>query len=403
MERNSLYVTTFGSFSISIVDAQKGTLDTVSFSSRSKKLFPLIQYLIVQRDHPTSVGDLCRLFWSDEPSDTAANALKILIHRARTELNKLGIYTGKDLILNRQGSYQWNNDIPIAVDCEIFDRLYLESLRKTGEAQLAPILEAVSLYKGRFLPNSLIYSWGVPFYDHYHLRYIELCINGAATLEMLRQYDKLVTFLEPMMELGTVVETLHIQYIRALFRTGNTEKALLHYRQASEFFYMQHGKAPSAQFMSLDEEISSDILDFEEDISIVLKALPKPTAHPGALFCNLNIFRDISQLKARESFEFGTVSQLALITVSGTDREQPSKKVMDSIPRITSAALRLSDVFCQFSMRQYLVLLPNTPREDGLNMIRELERRIKSELRNCNIVLRHSLIQLDKSDVPSSE
>jgi len=405
MERYSLYVTTFGDFSISVADAQAESIETVSFSSRSKKLMPLIQYLIIHRDHSTSVSELCEIFWPGEPADSSANALKILVHRARNELDKLGVFSGRDLILNHQGSYQWNNDIPMEVDCELFDRLYLESIRKTGDSQLAPVLEAVSLYKGRFLPMSMAsYSWVVPLYDHYHLRFVELCINGAATLEKLKQYDKLVDCLETLMDLGTNVESLHIQFIRALFRSGNKEKALQFYRQTSEFFYMQHGKAPSAQFMSLYEEISADIRDFEEDVNIVLHALPKPSAHPGALFCNLNVFRDISQLKIRENIVFGTVSQLALITVSGSSRTQPSKKVMDNLPQLISGNLRLSDVCCQYSMRQFLVLLPNTSREDGLKMILNLEQKLKTGLRGCNVVLQHSLTQLDKSVViPSAE
>ena len=113
-------MTTFGDFSIAVSYAQTSDTVSVSFSNRSKKLLPLIQYLIINRDHPTSVYRLCEIFWFGEPAETSTNALKILVHRARTELNKLGVFTGKDLILNRQGAYQWNNDIPIEVDCEGF-------------------------------------------------------------------------------------------------------------------------------------------------------------------------------------------------------------------------------------------------------------------------------------------
>ncbi len=400
MERYSLYVTTFGEFSVSVTDTQTGNIEIICFNSRSKKLLPLIQYLILNREHPTSVSELCEIFWPDESADAAANALKILMHRARTELNKLGVYTGKDLILNHQGSYQWNNDIPMEVDCEIFDRLYLESIRKTGEARLAPIMEAASLYKGRFLPAYKVYNWVVPLHEHFHLRYIELSIEGAATLESLERYDDLIAYLGPVIKSGTIVETLHIQYIRALSRTGNKEKALLNYRQTSEFFYMQHGKVPSEQFMSLYKEISSDIEDFEEDVNIVLQALPKPEAVPGAMFCNLNVFRDIGQLKVRESLEFGVVSQMALITVVDSKGNQPTKRVMDTALKTIAANLRKSDVYTQFSIRQFLVLLPNTSREDGIKVFQNIEREFKSALRNCDAVLHNSLTQLDGSVVP---
>lgn len=401
MERYSLYVTTFGDFSITVTDTQAENTGTVRFNSRSKKLLPLIQYLILNRERPIPVSKLYEVFWPGEPADAAANALKILMHRARIELNKLDVYTGKELIKNHQGSYQWNNDIPMEVDCEIFDRKYLESIRKTGEDQLSAVMEATSLYKDRFLPAALSYRWAVSLHEHFHIRYIEMCINGASVLETLKRYDELVEFLEPAIKLGNRVETLHIQYIRALFQTGQKEKAHEQYRKTSEHFYIHRGGAPTEQFISLYKEISAYIRDYEEDVNVVLAALPKLPAVPGAMVCNLSVLRDVSYFALRGSLVFGYESQLALITVSDSNGNQPTNKVMDTVTKLLAENLRTSDAYTQYSMRQYLVLMPNTSPEEGLELIQNVERKIKTGLRTRDVVLLHSLTPLNASTVES--
>lgn len=399
MEKPILKVTTFGEFSISVSDSQAEASCIISDnSSRSKKLPALLQYLILQRNRAVPVNELyTALRQNGEVGDFSANALKILIHRARLELNKLDCYTGKELILNRQGAYQWNPDIPIEVDCETFDTLFVDSRKVFGDEQLDIMLKAIALYAGFFLPKSVSYYWAAPLYEHYHLRFTRLVLESSAMLDKHEEDFRLLELLNRVLKISPFIETLHIHYIRALTRTGQHDKALRHYTITAEKFYMQYGKAPSEQLLSLYKSINGDMRGYESDVNAVFRDMLKPVNPNGAFSCDLSVFREICQLKLRESIRSGIVSQIALITVSNAEGEHPGDKVMAQLPEAIGSSLRVSDVFSQYSSRQYLVLMPAAGFENSKSIIERIERRFKTLMPRSGAVIQYSLMQLDAS------
>ncbi len=400
MEPYALRVTTFGEFTISVVNAPEESCGVVRAGGRSKKLFPFIQYLVINRDRALTVAELCHVFWPDESGDSSANALKILVHRARAELDRLGVYTGKDIIINQQGTYRWNSSIPTVVDCESFDRMYLEAIRKTGESLVNWSIEAINLYKGRFLPESTAYPWAASLNESFHLRFTEFCLNCANILDSVGRYDQLLALVEPALKLGVTVETLHVLYIRALSRTGQQEKALAYYRSICESWYIHYGKVPSEQLMSLYKDICADIRSFEGDVNLVLRSLPGISRPEGAMFCGLTVFIDILHFKIRESLDPNSAAQLALLTVSTADGDQPTKRVMDTVKKGLGNLLPINCAYTQYSMRQYLILLPETSREDGLKTVLSVTRKLRASLKRCDAVFQHSLTQLDPMAAP---
>lgn len=401
MERNALRVTTFGCFSIAASCCPADNSHILSDNSnRSKKLWALMQYLILHRDRAVPVSELFDALWQNsESSEASVNALKILVHRARLELNRLDVYSGKELILNRQGAYQWNNDIPMELDCDIFDRLYTESRDMSDNDRLDTILEAIKLYYGRFLPRSAAYLWVTPLYEHYHLRFTELCFEAASTLFAQKRDAELIELLSAAIEHAPFVESLHLHYIRALSRSGAHEQALEHYRSTAKKFYMQYGKAPSEQMLSLYKTINGTIRGFESDVNTVFQDLMSPFDLQGAFFCNLSVFCEICQLKVRESILNGSVSQLALITVSDAEGKHPGEKAISKLPDAVSQSLRVSDVFTQYSSRQFIVLIPAADFAYSSRIIERIERNFKAMLPRCGVELECSLMQLDASTV----
>ena len=118
MSEQILKIKMFGEFSMTY-----GSNTVNDKSNRSKKIWTLLEYLIVFRNKEISQADIIELLWPGEEADNPANALKTLLFRVRSVLGDLQFSSGKNIIIYRRGTYAWNNALPVLVDTEEFERL----------------------------------------------------------------------------------------------------------------------------------------------------------------------------------------------------------------------------------------------------------------------------------------
>ena len=143
---DELCIQMLGGFSLKLGDRELQDTDT-----RSKKAWALLAYLIVHRDQAVSQNRLIDLLWGSEPdSNNPENALRISMHRTRGLLEQLDPENGRSMILRRKGGYQWNGGG--LVDCEQFEALCRQNTADP-ELRLKNLMDAISLYRGDFLPR----------------------------------------------------------------------------------------------------------------------------------------------------------------------------------------------------------------------------------------------------------
>ena len=113
---NSGYeITMFGEFTIS-----NGTEIITDQANRSKKVWTLLEYLIVHRDRSVTQKALVDLLWPGNDTKDPINTLKVLMHRVRSLLDELGKDSGKKMIYYKSGAYGWNSELNCVVDTEKF-------------------------------------------------------------------------------------------------------------------------------------------------------------------------------------------------------------------------------------------------------------------------------------------
>ena len=86
METSVLQVNLFGEFSLTY-----NGMSIDDSGSRSKKLWMLLEYLLVFRGREVTQNEIIELLWPDEDVSNPANTLKVLIHRIRQTLDQLGL------------------------------------------------------------------------------------------------------------------------------------------------------------------------------------------------------------------------------------------------------------------------------------------------------------------------
>ena len=163
METSDYKITLLGRFSISY----KGKVYVCDTGS-SKKVFNLLQYLIVNRKSMVTYESLIYAMKLDEGNKNPMAVLKNLIYRVRTLLKESGLPEEK-YILQTGGMYRWNNNIDCFIDTEVFEEYVKKSedQSRTIEEQGEYITKAIGIYGGKFLPKSSIELWIVPLSTYY--------------------------------------------------------------------------------------------------------------------------------------------------------------------------------------------------------------------------------------------
>ena len=126
--RKGLQVKMFGEFSIRLGD--RVLTDDVS---RIKKVWILIEYLLVNRKSAVPQDKLIETLWNEEDSDNPVGALKNLVYRARTVLKTLDESIGPELIQYVTSAYAWNDVLPVEIDAEQFEELGRQAAEEADE------------------------------------------------------------------------------------------------------------------------------------------------------------------------------------------------------------------------------------------------------------------------------
>jgi len=167
-----------------------GSVTISDAGNRSKKVWSLLAYLICNRDRTISQQKLIGLLWGDEPdSDNPENALRITLHRLRAQLEQLWPGAGRELILRKSGGYVWNNGASVELDCDRFEKL-CQTAAADEETRLQDLLEALSLYRGEFLPRQGGEMWVVPIATHFHNLNLEGSLEAAQLLSARGRHEE---------------------------------------------------------------------------------------------------------------------------------------------------------------------------------------------------------------------
>lgn len=101
-------VTMFGKFTLK----QEGmeVPHAVSLTGRSRRLWTLTAYLILNRNRGVSAQELIDLLWPEAENDNPLSTLQNNVSRARAALAELGFTHAKVIIHNEKGYYRWAPD-----------------------------------------------------------------------------------------------------------------------------------------------------------------------------------------------------------------------------------------------------------------------------------------------------
>ena len=265
-EQKIMRITMLGEFQI-----QCGDILITDQNSRSKKPWNLLEYLITFREKELSQYDLIEMLWPEEDSDNPAGALKTLLHRVRKILDPIKAMGMEDLIVQRRGTYSWNNTINFHVDVDDFEQSYKKalSLNTSDPERLKLLLQTIHMYKGDFLPKSASEAWVVPINTYYHSLYLEIVHAAISQLEEQHDYNQICDICRTAINIDPYDEQLYYRFISALYESGNQHAAIQQYEYSTDLFLHKLGITPSNELKALYRKIIKTSKRLETDLGAI--------------------------------------------------------------------------------------------------------------------------------------
>lgn len=382
-------ISSFGGCSISAYyqDEPDKIVSISESDGRTKKLWTLIEYLIFSGKSSVTGSELIDLLWPESSFDDGptnpSGALRLLIHRARAELNKLSLCAGNDLILLKSKSYSWNRSAHTSIDTDEFTRLYKQSHSGTLSDRLECLMRAIALYKGRFLPDSHHAHWVMTLDAYYHSCYMTMCESAVSILQTFGNYQGIIDLCKRAVAIDPYFEQPHISLIEAMAALGLYKDAEKYYLDTAKMFMDEFGVSPSEEMVEAFNNIK-DRVNSQQLAAMHVRNALLLNGEPGALYEDYPIFQALCQLKLREVTRSGQVMQLALVTIQNVV-DYPSennKGYHDLLDNIIRKSLRQGDFFTHLGARRYLVLLQSSTYENAVKVLERLHDKFISNVDN---------------------
>lgn len=362
-----LFIKTFGGLRMQYKDHIISEQD-----NRSKKVWALLEYVIVNHNKEVSTLTIMDLLWPEESNcEAPMNALKVCLYRAREVLSKLN-YPEKQLLLHKHNSLFFNPNVKIEIDFELFEayckKASLENEFDCIESQLQCYEKALSLYQGDLLPKVCDEDWAIPIIYYYHSLYIKTMLSFLTLLYEQKDYEKLVMYSYQAIKIDELEEKIHYYLILGLFRSGKAQAALTQYENILRLLYNDFGINPSEELKALYQEIIKAENSTQVDLNIIQQDLVEKQAKPMAYECDYSIFQHLYQIQARSMERTGLTFFLCLLTLKSSAQTKKGSQIstgMDRLSRVLAHSLRCGDVFSRYSKNQYIVLLPSASYENS--------------------------------------
>jgi len=395
MSMDCVNVRMLGAFSISPhAGADCGPID---ISGRARRIWSLIEYLIIHRSREVTVTELVDVLW---PEDERRNPLKTLQHnvsRARDKLEELGLPEARDLVISRNNSYRWNPNRATWVDAEEFERLAKDADEPDERKRMALAKKALTLYRGDFLPGAEHEPWVIPISAYYRSAYIGLCLTTVRNLWDGDRWAEIAAICEPAMRIAPESEEICTYFIRSLTALNQPGKALAVYERMRKLLGDTLGIVSSDDLEMAREEAAKKLSGEKMDAEVVKAFLTESQYGGGAFFCDYSTFRNMVRQQARTVNRTGWHTQLVIVSLEGEFRAVTTDN--KRLERVLSASLRCGDVFTRLNAAQYLVMLPMASSENTKAVIERLNNAFTRLYPRSRARIRYEYYRLEQTGV----
>ena len=336
----------------------KPILENLS-NTRKTKLF--VAYLLVNRDRPITHQELFELLWSGEDYANPATALRTLLYRFRSMIDKEGAKALGGAIISHRGTYQWNKNLDVSIDALDFKALAEAGINPTISATRRKeyLEQAIDMYKGSLLPDFSSEPWLIAKSAAYRDAYIEAVMPYIEILQEDNQPAKIVQVCERALALAGTSEILELEAQIAKLSIANPDATT----KNSVLAYYNEVRELSVRLQDETDRMQSELQ--EESIE------------QQAFLCDYRTFKEIYNLQRRMQSRSKSTIFLGLVYIRCNDNDSDDplyeEKVMNDIVACCQRLLRVGDAICRKGDTEVAILFPAESYEDAVGVLERLK------------------------------
>lgn len=371
---------------------------TASLSGRAHRLWLLVAYLIVNRDHGVSPQELIDLLWPEVTSNNPASTLQNNVSRARALFNEANFDGARDLIKHTDGLYYWAPERSTLLDIEIFEtnaRRIGDFLSADDAEGIELALETCKLYTGDFLSDATDITWCANLAVYYRTLYKRLCKTTIIALMEAGRLKEAQTLCLQVCALDPAAEEFSLLLMQAYLADANPTAALEQYQTIANYLSQTYDIQPSAELETQREIALQELYGQSMNEQGIRTFLFESNDDEGAFACSNAVFREIALLRLREMERSGEDSHIIAISFSNPSTKT-ARRIINAkrVAQVLSATLRASDPFTKVGSNQFLVLLPGASAENARMVYERIVARFKDNFPRAELAFRFSMMSL---------
>jgi DNA-binding SARP family transcriptional activator len=375
-------------FTLGRFDVEKDNHSLVMESSGSKKIWELYKFMLTHRDQSFSADGLMNTLWISEEYSDPKSTLRRQMFRLREILKEDQCLECDKTLIFANGQYFWNKNLVLLIDADAFEKSAKQGdqlKEKFPEKALECYMEAIELYKGDYMADSIDQHWIYPMRNYYRRLYLKTVINTIEVLENQNLFHEMMTVCQKAVKIDVYEETFHLNYLEALLKLNRKNDAMEHYEYITSFFYREMGIKPSNAMKELYKRIlkQQSLIYSENNIK---EAFGNSFKAETAYYCEPEIFKSIYELERRRSERTGNSICIGVLSVSTNQSSLASKEElrMNHIKQLLLEKLRKGDTITRWNENQFLILLQGV---DSKKTKEILERVIATDSQSDRILV----------------
>jgi LuxR family maltose regulon positive regulatory protein len=250
-----LRVRTLGAFRV-----WRGGQEVEAREWQRDKARQLFQLLAARRGRWMQRDEICELLWPQLAPEAAGRDFKVALNALNRALEPARPVDAPATFIARDGSaYRLRPEADLWLDSEAFGEGVAEGLALldagSGEQGAALLGEALALYLGDYLPETLYDDWAASERDRLQTLYLRAADRLAATLLGQGRYEEAADLSLGMIARDRCHERAYRMLMLAQARQGNRALALRAYQRCAEAMRDELGVEPSPETAALYAQI----------------------------------------------------------------------------------------------------------------------------------------------------
>lgn len=350
-----------------------GSQQLIGDEKRSRQLWGLLAYLIANRHRTIATEQLIKELWQEAEISNPMGALKNLVYRLRTLLNRqLG---KRDYIRFEKGAYRWNEELACQVDIERFEDIYEQTKQSKGniDEEIEILQKGIALYGEGFLPWASDKEW-VMILEAYYKKIYRACMYQLVQHLMSKaRYEEAEQCCRKGLIRDPLDEALHRLLMQILGAEHQVDKAVQQYQLIHDLYMKELGAKLSEETTQIYKSMLLGSTEKSPDLKQIREELVSCTGAQGAMWCDYESFQMHYWFLAREMRRTGDEGYLAMISLRMIKKTGDLKKAEDQaaekVKTLLIKGLRQNDIVSRLNHKQFIVALTHVKDHQARNIL----------------------------------